>query len=421
MLASAPFPNTALAGERLTSLDFIRGVAVIAILAVNIFSFALPDGAALSPHWRGEQDGDTSAFIANYVFADGKFRGLFTLLFGAGMAMMMERHLAQGLPAKTLHMHRMIWLGVIGAAHMVLLWHGDILLGYALCGLLLTALPPHVSARHLIGVGTALLLGGAVMLAAMSLFSSPHMAAHLPFLRDNPAMMMDMIVRHDAELADLEKSVEADFTLYLGPYSGMVAQRIGFLFTYPAGFIMGALETIPLMLIGMGLYRSDFLTGRLGASAYWRVILISLPIGFALTALSLWPVMASDFDPLVGFAALISFSVAGRLALLLGYAALLILLARRWSGGFAARITAAGRMALSNYLGTSLIMTSLFYGYGLGLYGAFDRWALYGFVVLGAALMLLWSKLWLAHFHYGPAEWLWRSLARGEAQAFRRR
>lgn len=411
----------AAAGERIVVLDFIRGAAVMAILAVNIFSFALPDGAALTPYWGGEHDGDTGAFIANYILADGKFRGLFTLLFGAGIAMMMERNSAHGYPAKTLHMHRMIWLGVIGAAHMVLLWHGDILLGYALSGLLLTALPPHLSARRLMGFGAALLLGGAVMLAAMSLFSSPHIAAHLPFLRDNSAMMMDMIMRHDAELADFRIGVIADLSLYLGPYGAMAANRIGFLITYPAGFIIGAVETIPLMLMGMGLYRSGFLTGQLSSAAYQRVILAALPTGLALTAISLWPVIASGFDPLVGFTAPISFSVAGRLALILGYAALLILLARHFTGGFAARITAAGRMALSNYLATSLIMTSLFYGYGLGLYGQFGRWALYGFVALGAALMLAWSKPWLAHFHYGPAEWLWRSLARGEAPVFRRR
>jgi uncharacterized protein len=78
-------------------------------------------------------------------------------------------------------------------------------------------------------------------------------------------------------------------------------------------------------------------------------------------------------------------------------------------------------MALSNYLATSLVMTSIFYGYGVGLYGQMGRWALYAYVALGGAMMLAWSQPWLAHFHYGPVEWLWRSLARGQAQPFRRR
>ena len=101
----------------------------------------------------------------------------------------------------------------------------------------------------------------------------------------------------------------------------------------------------------------------------------------------------------------------------LGYAALLVGLIRsRAASAWMQRVAAVGRAAFSNYLGTSLLMTFLFYGWGLGLYGSVGRAELY-LVVLGAwALMLLWSKPWLTHFRYGPLEWLWRSLARGKIQ-----
>jgi len=105
----------------------------------------------------------------------------------------------------------------------------------------------------------------------------------------------------------------------------------------------------------------------------------------------------------------------------IGYAALLVLLIRRHAAsGWIARIAAAGQAAFSNYIGTSLVMTSLFYGYGLGLFGAVGRLPLYLFVIGASALMLLWSKPWLARFRYGPLEWLWRSLARGAVQPMRR-
>ena len=83
------------------------------------------------------------------------------------------------------------------------------------------------------------------------------------------------------------------------------------------------------------------------------------------------------------------------------------------------RVAAAGRMAFSNYLGTSIAMTTIFYGYGLGLFGDVGRWALYLVCIGMWAVMLLWSKPWLDRFRYGPLEWLWRSLARGKLQPMR--
>jgi uncharacterized protein len=105
----------------------------------------------------------------------------------------------------------------------------------------------------------------------------------------------------------------------------------------------------------------------------------------------------------------------------IAYAALLVLLIQRArSSGWVGRVAATGRAAFSNYLGTSIVMTTLFYGYGVGLFGDVGRWPLY-LVCIGAwGLMLLWSKPWLDRFHYGPLEWLWRSLARGSAQPMRR-
>lgn len=407
---------------RITALDFIRGAAVMAILMVNIFSFALPDAATFTPFWNGHSVGEEAAFIASYILADGKFRGLFTLLFGAGIAMVMDRARANGLSATQVHLHRMLWLGVIGAAHILLLWHGDILLTYAVAGATLTWVMPSASARRLVWLGIGLLIGGAVLLGGMSLFSSPYMAAHIPVLRDQSAMMLEMIHQHDAEILAFQASIELDMALYLGLYSDLLAHRLAFLAAYPATFFMSALESIPFMLIGMGLYRSGFLTGQKPMRAYHRAAALCLPAGLILTSISLWPMIASDYDPLVSLAALVSFSVPGRLLLVIAYAALLLIMLRRWPARWwTLHVTAAGRMALSNYLASSLLMTSIFYGYGFGLYGQFGRWALYGFVALGCAMMLAWSRPWLAHFHYGPAEWLWRSLARGEAQPLRRR
>src|SRR3546814_8633540 len=106
--------------------------------------------------------------------------------------------------------------------------------------------------------------------------------------------------------------------------------------------------------------------------------------------------------------------------LTIAYAALLIVLIRRAAASaWMARVAATGRAAFSNYLGTSIVMTTFFYGYGFGLFGYVDRWTLYLVCAGMWAVMLLWSKPWLDRFLYGPLEWLWRSLARGKPQPMR--
>jgi uncharacterized protein len=101
--------------------------------------------------------------------------------------------------------------------------------------------------------------------------------------------------------------------------------------------------------------------------------------------------------------------------------AALIIIATRRGGAIVDRVAAAGRAAFTNYLGTSILMATFFYGYGLGMYGRFSRWELWLVVVAMWALMLIWSKPWLDRYRYGPFEWLWRSLSRAELQPMRRK
>ncbi|VAV94148.1 hypothetical protein MNBD_ALPHA04-1548, partial [hydrothermal vent metagenome] len=179
-------------------------------------------------------------------------------------------------------------------------------------------------------------------------------------------------------------------------------------------------ETLPLMMIGMALYKDGFFTGGWEPAKYrkWGVRLTLLGIILAI------PVMIylihSDFDLLRVMNAVYAWSAPSMLMMTVGYAALLILLIRKFTASpWMRRVAATGRSAFSNYLGTTIVMTFIFYGWGLGYYGQIDRAELYLFVVGAWALMLLWSKPWLMRFKYGPLEWLWRSLARGEIQPMR--
>jgi uncharacterized protein len=146
-----------------------------------------------------------------------------------------------------------------------------------------------------------------------------------------------------------------------------------------------------------------------------------VPAGLLLTmALAVW-IVAVDFDRITALAVLYFWGGIPRMMLTIGYAALLIMLIDRYrKHPMLARVAAAGRAAFSNYLGTSIVMTTIFYGYGFGLFGHVGRAGLWLFVLGAWAAMLLWSKPWLMKFHYGPLEWLWRSLARGKMQAMHR-
>jgi uncharacterized protein len=178
-------------------------------------------------------------------------------------------------------------------------------------------------------------------------------------------------------------------------------------------------DTLAFMLLGLWLYRIGFLGGAAPGWIYRTLIMIgvaALPLYGGIAAL----ILRHEFDPaFMPLADLLSLLLRPWLALAYASGIILLIRAKRLPS-LMARLAAAGRMALSNYLGTTILATTLFYGYGLGLYGKLDRAALTIVVLAIWVIILLWSKPWLDHFAYGPMEWLWRSLVRRQMQPIRR-
>jgi uncharacterized protein len=182
-----------------------------------------------------------------------------------------------------------------------------------------------------------------------------------------------------------------------------------------------ALDSLPLMLIGAALFRLGLFSGGMDRRKVIRWSLIGVAAGaVAHLALGLWVIgegfaVAKNHFVMYGPAHVI------RLPMIVGYAALLAAMAPRWAPTrLGLRFSFAGRMAFTNYIATSLVMAAIFQGWGLGLFDRFDRVELLGFVALGAALMLGWSKPWLGRLRYGPLEWLWRCLTYGKLFPVRR-
>lgn len=406
-------------GERLQSLDIVRGVAVLGILLLNIVSFAMPEAAYFNPRAYGGAEGaDLAAYLVNFVLFDGKMRGLFSFLFGASMLLVIERAEAGGRSAAAVHFARTGWLLVFGLAHLWLLWRGDILAHYALVGMVAFLLRDMRPAQ-MVPLGVMLVLANTLIFAGMpaTVLDLRQPAADAAQAADHARQLHDLVsafgVPAPAEIA-------RELALYRGDYAGIVRARFAEYAVSPIAMLgLYGCETLAYMLFGMAAYRAGMLTGAWEPRRYRRWLLvcwgIALPTYVALAAY----LVHDGFGLFAVTLAVMALATPFRPPMIAGWICLILLLARP-GGALAERLAAAGRMAFTNYLATSLLCSALFDGYGLGWFGHLSRWQLYP-VVLGIwALILLWSKPWLDRFRYGPFEWLWRSLARGRLQPIRR-
>ena len=398
----------ATAGNRIASLDFIRGIAVMGILAANIIAFGQPfaaymyPDAFLVPHSEAEQ----WMWIAQFVLIDGKMRGLFTLLFGAGLYLFMEKAWSRG-EGRALQARRLGWLLLFGLGHFFLIWRGDILTFYALFGLVSLAAIRWAAKTQLV-VGLLGYAAGVVLVGSFML--SPYVIAETEF-GEQPAYaeMREQLAADKGHALDHEM-VEYRI-ISEGSYGDFVAHNVtdhkGDL---PFNIFVFGFETLPLMLIGMALYRFGLFSGALNTGRMLRWGSAGIVIGSGVTLLvALW-VRDAGFSYWSTLAAFMSLSALPRLPVVLGLAAVLAVVGARASGWLAERVSAAGRAAFTNYLGTSVLMLFVFHGWGGGLFGALGRTELYLVMAASWLVMLAWSKPWLDRFRFGPLEWLWRCL-----------
>jgi uncharacterized protein len=407
--------------ERIRTLDAVRGVAVMGILLMNIVALGMPSAAYTHPTSYGTHaPADWAVWTINYIFSDGKFRALFTMLFGASMVVIAERAEADADgpgPAMT-HYRRMFWLFVIGMVHAWCFWYGDILVQYAAggaLGYLLWRWPP----RALWLVFAAMLaLQTAASLAPYAELAPVRAAAIAPGARPQAIATWEKRVASGAPSA---REIAAEVADYRGDLKSAFETRAKttiFFLRVVTPITMP--EIFAFMALGILFLRNGFLTGAWSSRSYAIAIGVGYLIAVPLTAALANMLRSSDFDPAIQ-ALCEGVSLPLRPFIGIAHAAVVIMLIRaNIAPRLLNRIEAIGRMALSNYLGTTLIATTFFYGYGFGWFGYLDRAELYIVVAAIWAAMLFWSKPWVARFHYGPAEWLWRSLARWQWQPMRR-
>jgi len=420
---------------RVESLDILRGVAVFGILAMNITAFGLLFQAYNNPTVAGGVEGpNLLAYKIINVGFEGTMRGIFSLLFGAGIVLLTERmeQAGAGIMAAEIHFPRMLWMMLFGVIHWtLLLWTGEILFAYSLCGLVLFSFRK-LAPRNLLIIGAALLLvatvmsfGGAKSLAETRDTATAAMAAEAAGskLTGEQKKAVEGWQRELGHWTPTPENAAEQKAWHTGSYLDAVGGQLpgSFEFQWIALPFFFFFDMVPFMLIGMALLKLGVLGAERPMRFYLGMMVAGYGIGLPLGYYEMNLIVGSGFDLVAARQADTTYEIS-RLAMVIGHLGLLLAFIK--TGLFKAfqrGMAAVGTMALSNYLMQTIICTWLFYSFGpgLGLWGQLERHQLYYVVAAIWLVELVWSSLWLKRYRFGPMEWLWRSLTYWQPQPMR--
>ncbi|MCC7388649.1 MAG: DUF418 domain-containing protein [Phycisphaerales bacterium] len=417
-------------GERLASIDVLRGFALLGILAMNVMVFAMPMAAYSNPTIFTEYSGTNRAtyWVVHTLF-DLKMMGLFSMLFGAGVVVWSRKAETpeDARRLRWLWLRRMCWLLVFGVIHGWLIWEGDILYSYALCGLMvvwwLRRLPPvwlFVVSGAFFAVH--LLLAGFQGFQVWMLFSDSAAAASIR-AEAPPEAIAAGLEALQSYMAPTPEQVQAEVAALRGDWATVFRHRAGVtLMMEIQGFLFYIFwRAASMMLLGIALTKTGVFTGKRSAAFYGRMAAIGYAIGVPLIVGGIVFNESHGFGVVWFALAGTFFNLIGAVPMMLGHAGLLLWIVKK---GYLARLTGAlarvGQMAFTNYLMQSVLCSLIFYGWGLGMAGEVGRLGQELIVVGIWVVEILWSVAWLSRYRFGPAEWLWRSLTYWELQPMRR-
>jgi uncharacterized protein len=386
------------AAARIASIDVLRGFAVLGILVMNVQSFSMPSAAYSNPTAYGDLSGaNLWVWVLSHVLAAQKMITIFSMLFGAGIVLMTERAGADGRPA-ILHYRRMGWLILIGLLHARLLWYGDVLYAYGMCGLV---------AYFFRGLRPLALIAWAVLFIA---FSSANDLSFGVSLQSSPP---DQIAQAESGWQPSAEEIDREVMAYRGGWLDQLPMRSAQAdYLETSGFItLIGPDILGRMLLGMALLKLGVFSARRSRRFYLRLLAVGSGVGIPVVAYGVYSNFAAGWDVRYSLFLGSQFSDWASIPVALGWVGTVMLACRSAAFAPITRVVAAvGRMAFTNYLVQTLICTTIFYGHGLGLFGRVDRVGQLGIVLVIWAVELMVSPLWLTRFQFGPLEWLWRCL-----------
>jgi uncharacterized protein len=409
--------------ERISSLDVLRGFALLGILLMNIVGFGLYMSAYDDPTVAGGATGPNLwVWITMHVLAEGKMRCLFSMVFGASMVLLTTRAELRGAAssAADVYYRRTLWLMLFGIVHAYLLWAGDILYPYALCGLVLYPFR-HMRPRNLLLIGGTLVVlqAGFTIVRGFGLrhtIELAHAAEQVEKQGGKPSDEQSEAKKEWEEKRTLAKptpeALRKDAEGWRGNFFTVVKTRAKLVSRWHRApyYSPWNWDVWSMMFIGMGLLKVGVFSAQRSRRFYWLMALAGYGIGITVNSVTAWQTVRTNFELTAHQFTFVTYDL-GRLSVALGHLAVLMLLlqagAMRW---LLDRLGAVGQMAFSNYIFHSVVCSTIFCGYGFGLYGKLERYQLY-YVVAGVwVFQLIATPIWLRHYRFGPLEWCWRSL-----------
>lgn len=439
--SAAHTPQPVAFTDRIKSIDTIRGVALLGILMMNIPGFGI--------NWdfwyavtHGQRPGrDFETFRIIMVFFEGTMRGLFSMLFGAGMVLFMlnKKEAPGGTTVAEYYYRRLLWLVFFGLINAyVLLWQGDILFYYGLCGMLLFPFRK-LSPKWLVCI--ALLCVSFAMIKKQWGYNEMRQ----PRLNYNEAMAAK---KEKKELTPEQESAIAKWTererndnkppdtTYTNRNLRKMHSGYGTIFNYfipinagnEVGYMYGdPWDMLCMMFLGMALFGWGYFSNKVRTSTYVMGLLLGYGIGIPVA----WALVQTGWIESIplGFGRYLDtyrsghwiFAEFRRIPITIGHASLVMLIFRSnivpW---LMKALSNVGQMAFTNYLMQSIICTWFFYGYGFDYYNKLRFHELYYVVFSVWIFQLIFSSIWLRYFRFGPFEWLWRSLTYWKAQPMKK-
>jgi uncharacterized protein len=388
--------------SRLLNIDIIRGIALLGILLMNIQAFSMNFSAYSNPTSFGDLSGiNFYVYYFSHIFADQKFMTIFSVLFGVGIVLMAENIERKGGNPGKVHYKRMFILAMFGLLHAYLLWFGDILFPYALAGMIAyTARKKSVK---------FLLITGFLSIGFCSLVMFLISLA-IPMMEE--ADLQNMI----AIWTPTQEMIDKDILVNQASWLGQMEHRNFMASKMQSNVLFYMFRIVGLMMIGMALFKLDFFGKRFSNKSLVISAVITLALGLVLVITG----NQANFDSGWGLDSMLSGiqpNYWGSILMAFSYMSLLVVFCRSSALiKLKSLLANVGKMALTNYLSHTLICGFIFYGWGLGFYGSFDRSDMLLVVVGIWVFQLFFSSFWMARFQFGPFEWLWRSMTYGKRQ-----
>ena len=388
--------------ERIASMDVIRGFALLGIMLINIPSMAMISSARINPHaYVDASNLDLRIWRLTNIFIDGRFITIFSLLFGAGVILFTSHIETKDMPSGPAYARRLLFLLVVGLLHAYLIWDGDVLVSYALCGATVFWFRKGSAKRLAIWSLVFFIIGAAF------------------------ALETTRILRLVPELMPRQFSPAAETAALRGGFLDQIPLRVSrSIGLETTGFVLSSYWRITTaMLLGMVFAKAKLFSPNAKSKLFACLLLV---LGFGIGLL----VMATGgFYQFMYAANPQEAAMAGEIAnylssipVALGWIGIILLLMASPIGqNLTSLVAPLGRMAFTNYLMESFLGTAIFYGTGLGMFGKVHRGEQVLIVVAIWIVQIALSAWWMSRFQFGPLEWLWRNFVYHKIAPMRRR